>query len=81
VAVLFDSPARLAAFAGEAREKKLSRLGRVELLAVDQALLRALAARDDRRTRLSLTVVGDHLYVERGGETLDGPLSRENLQP
>ena len=81
VAVLFDSPARLAAFCGEAREKRLPRLGRVELAAVDPALLRQLAAAEDRRSRFSLTVVGDHLYVERGGATFDGPLTRENLQP
>jgi len=80
VAALFDSPARLAAFAGEAREKGLARLGKVELVAVDPLLLARLAARDDRRARFSLTIVGDHLYVDRAGEAFDGQLSRENLQ-
>lgn len=79
VAVLFDGPARLEAFLAEAREKRLSRLGGVELLAVDPALLRALAARDDRRVRMSLTAVGDHLYVQRGSESLDGALLRGNV--
>lgn len=79
VAALFDAPARLEAFLAEAREKKLSRLGRAELLAVDPALLRALAARDERRVRITLTSVGDHLYVGRGDEALDGPLTRGNL--
>jgi len=79
VAALFDGPARLEAFLAEARAKKLSRLGRVELLAVDPALLKALAAREERRVRMSLTAVGDHLYVQRGGESLDGPLIRGNV--
>lgn len=79
VAVLFDSPARLASFCAEAREKRLARLGAVELLAVDPRLLASLAGDGERRCRLSLTAVGDHLYVERGGASLDGPLHRENL--
>ncbi len=80
VAVLFDGPARLESFLAEAREKRLSRLGRVELLAVDPALLRALVAREERRVRMTLTAVGDHLYVQRGGESLDGPLLRASIQ-
>jgi len=80
VAVLFDSPARLLAFVAEAREKRLQRLGKAELLAVDPAVLRALSAEDERRVRLSLTCVGDHLYVERGGASVDGALIRGNIQ-
>jgi uncharacterized protein YaeQ len=80
VAVLFDSPARLEAFVAEAAEKRLGRLGRVELCAPDPALLRWLAGVDDRRTRLTLTAVGDHLYVERGGASADGPLAIGKVQ-
>ncbi len=79
VAVLFESPQRLGAFLAAAREANASRLGRAELAAIDPALLAGLAAVDERRTRIGLTVVGDHLYVERGNQTLDGPLVRAAL--
>jgi len=79
VAVLFDSTQRMEAFATAARGVKLDRLGKVELAAVDPALLSGLAAIDERRNRLSLTIVGDHFYVERNGQTLDGPLARASL--
>ncbi len=79
VAVLFESPQRLEAFVAEAREAKLARLARIELAAVDATLLARLAAVEERRTRLALTIVGDHLYVERGGQALDGALTRATL--
>ena len=75
VGVLFESPARLEAFVAQARDEGLGRLGGVELWAVDPALLAALAAEGSRRSRLSITVVGGHIYVERGGATFDGPLA------
>jgi uncharacterized protein YaeQ len=76
VAVLFDSPRRMEAFVEEARAAGLERLGRVSFAAVDPAFLAELAGNEERRTRLSLTIVGDHLYVERDGSTFDGPLLR-----
>lgn len=79
VAVLFDSPRRLAAFVEAAAEQRLSRLGRVELAAADPSLLAALAGVDSRRTRLALTIVGDHLYLDVAGRALDGPLTRASL--
>ncbi len=79
VAVLFESPRRMEAFVEEARAAGLSRLGRVELWAVEPALLGALAGLAERRTRIALTVAGDHLYLEAGGRTLDGPLHRARL--
>jgi uncharacterized protein YaeQ len=79
VAVLFEAPARLEAFVAEARERRLPRLGRAELVAVDPALLRALAAADERRTRVLVTCAGDHLYVERGGTSRDGPLTTARI--
>lgn len=74
VAVLFDSPRRMEAFVEEAAG--LPRLGRVAFAAVDPAFLAELAKTEDRRTRLSLTIVGDHLYAERDGRSFDGPLVR-----
>lgn len=79
VVVLFDSPRRLQAFAAAAAEQGLARLGRVELAAVDPRLLAGLAEVAERRVRLTLTIVGDHLYVDLGGRTADGPLARANV--
>ncbi len=76
VAVLFDGPRRLAAFLADARERGLSRAAAADLAAVDAPLLAALAAIDDRRTKVVVTLVADHLYVEVQGRTLDGPLHR-----
>lgn len=79
VAVLFESPQRMEAFLTSAREEKLHRLARAELKAVDSALVAALASRDERRSKGSVTIVGDHFYVERAGENVDGPLSHGAL--
>ena len=76
VAVLFESPAKLEAFLAEARGGSLSRMGDVELIAADPALLAALGALDGRRAKLSLTLVGDHAYFDVGGTVCDGPLTR-----
>lgn len=48
----------------------------VTLWSVDPALVAALAARDDRRQRWSVTVVGDHFYVEAFGENVDSEVRR-----
>jgi uncharacterized protein YaeQ len=76
LAVLFDSPRRMEAFVAEASAAGLDRLARVSLAAVEPGFLASLASSDERRTRLSLTIVGEHLYVERDGQTFDGPLLR-----
>ncbi|HEX9050577.1 MAG TPA: YaeQ family protein [Anaeromyxobacter sp.] len=81
VAVLFESPRRMAAFLAEARDRRLARLAAVELAAVDPELLRRLSACEDRRIRLSLTFVEGHLYAEVGGRMHDGPLERGRLDP
>ncbi|HEY3446788.1 MAG TPA: YaeQ family protein [Myxococcales bacterium] len=76
VAVLFESPAKLEAFLSEARAAGLSRLGEVELVAADPELVATLGAKDGRRAKLSLTLVGDHAYLDVGGTACDGPLTR-----
>jgi uncharacterized protein YaeQ len=76
VAVLFESPRRLGAFLAEARERRLGRAAGADLAAADPALLAALSERDERRIHASVTLVADHLYVDVGGRTLDGPLHR-----
>ena len=79
VAVFFESPRRLEAFLAAAQSEGLSRLGRVELLAVDPALTTELARNEARRCRLSVTVVGDHFYVERDGRSCDGAVVRRSV--
>ncbi len=81
VSVLFESPRRMAAFLSEARERRLDRLAAAELAAVDPAWLRALSAHDERRIRLSLTFVADHVYAEVDGSSHDAPLERGCLDP
>jgi uncharacterized protein YaeQ len=76
VAVLFDSPRRLEAFLADARTARLARLEQAELASVEPALLSELCAREDRRIRVSVTIVADHVYVERDGRSVDGPLVR-----
>lgn len=76
VAVLFDSPPRLASFVGEAEAAGMKQLAGAELVAVDDALVAGLAKNEARRTKLSVTLVADHLYIQRGDETLEGPLTR-----
>jgi uncharacterized protein YaeQ len=73
VAVLFESPRRLAAFLEEARGQGMARLAAAELAAIDPALLAALAAREERRIRAGFTFVEGHLYVDVAGAALDGP--------
>jgi len=75
VAVLFESPQRMEAFLAEARDQKLGRLARAELRAIEPELLAALAEEEDRRSKASITIVGDHVYVERASGSVDGPIT------
>lgn len=78
VAVLFDGARRLQAFVEEARERRLARVASADLAAVDGALLAELATLDDRRLKVVVTLVADHLYLEVNGRTLEGPLHRSS---
>jgi uncharacterized protein YaeQ len=79
ICVLFESPERMAAFVEAARAEGLKRMERLELAAIDPQLLAQLAESEQRRAKLSLTIVGDHFYVERDGRSIDGPLERASL--
>ena len=81
VAVFFESPRRMEAFVAVAQSEGLSRLGRVELLAIDPALPAALAENEARRCRLSVTIVGDHFYLKRDGRSFDGAAARGSAAP
>ena len=54
----------------------IERLREIELAAVEPDLLTQLAQGDLRRGKLSLTLAGDHFYLERQGESLEGALLR-----
>jgi uncharacterized protein YaeQ len=47
-----------------------------EVWVVDAELMAALATREERRQRWSVTVVGEHLYVNVEGHALDGAVRR-----
>jgi uncharacterized protein YaeQ len=79
VAVVFESKDKMDAFIAAAREGALKRLGSVSLAAVDSSLVDALAASEDRRAKIAVTIAGDHLYIEREGKTLDGAIERGSL--
>jgi uncharacterized protein YaeQ len=76
VAVLFEGARRLAAFLAETRERGFARAGAADLAAIDGPMLSELAALDERRLKVVVTIVADHLYLEVNGRTLDGPLHR-----
>ena len=76
MAVLFDSPRRLAAFLEEARAERFSRAAGADLAAVDPAFLAALGATEERRIKASVTIVADHLYVEVGGRSMRRSIAR-----
>ncbi len=76
VNVLFESAERQEAFFEEARAAKLNRLVKAEFAAIDAGLLRELSALDERRHKLTVTLTGDHFYIDANGMTLDGPLVR-----
>jgi uncharacterized protein YaeQ len=79
VAAVFEGADRLEAFLEAARAAGVKRLARAELVAIDSTLLQRLAAEEERRMKLSLTIVGDHLYLQRGPASFDGPLTRASL--
>jgi uncharacterized protein YaeQ len=76
IVVLFESAARMEQFVIAAAEEKLNRLSRVELWCAPQEVLSELGKTEGRRAKASVTIVGDHLYLERGGESFDGPFLR-----
>jgi uncharacterized protein YaeQ len=77
IAALYESPRRLDAVLAEGQERGLERLTRADLAAVDPGLLAWLSTKDDRRLRVSITLVADHLYIDLAGDTRDGPLHRK----
>ena len=56
--------------------ERIHRREDLEIRAIDRELIAALVARMDRRMKLELSVVEQHLYITIGGETLDGAIER-----
>lgn len=75
VSVLFEGPERMQMFLDEAKTEKVMRLKKVKLACVDAALLAELGSQDARRIKATVTLVGDHFYLDVGGTSLDGPLT------
>ena len=46
---------------------------------LDRAFVAELAARDERRQRWSVTIVGDHFYLDADGNALDGAVTQQSL--
>ena len=59
--------------------EKIHRADRLELYAIDRALVSALVARLDRRVALSVSVADRELYVAVGAENLQGGVVRLHL--
>jgi uncharacterized protein YaeQ len=47
-----------------------------ELWVIDHAFVHALAERDERRQKWSVTIVGEHFYIDADGTTFDGGITR-----
>jgi uncharacterized protein YaeQ len=56
-------------------------LDSIGIWGVDPELVARLATSDHQRQRWSVTVVGDHLYVESDGVTFDSELQHSTLPP
>jgi uncharacterized protein YaeQ len=76
--VVFDDADRAAALVAEFAD--LGRWGRgahaPALWTIDRALVAALAENQARRQRWTVTIVGDHFYVEVDGNAVDGAVER-----
>jgi uncharacterized protein YaeQ len=59
--------------------EKIHRADRLELYAIDRALVSALVARLDRRLAFSVSVADRELYVAIGNENLQGTVVRLHL--
>ena len=74
VHAVFSDEKRRAELIAELADYK--RAAEIETWLVDRALVTALAARQDRRQKWTVTVVGDHFYVEADGKNYEGAVTR-----
>ena len=59
--------------------QRIHRADQIELWALDRDLIAELVARRDRRTSFDLTVTERHLYLNIGGDSLEGTVVRHSL--
>jgi uncharacterized protein YaeQ len=59
--------------------ERIHRADKLELYAIDRALVSALVARLDRRVAFSVSVADRELYVAIGTENLEGAVVRLHL--
>jgi uncharacterized protein YaeQ len=79
VSVLFESPARFEQLRAAAGEGGFPRLSSAELAFIDPMLLTQLAAGEERRAKITVTFVGDTFYLDRGGKTFEGEMTRVSI--
>ena len=48
---------------------------------IDTELIRALAANEERRQKWTVTIVGDHFYIDADGKSFDGAITRQVFVP
>ena len=60
-------------------EEAVHRAAKIEIYAIDRALLAALSARLARRMRFDLAVTDRHLYLSLGDETLSGAVTPHRI--
>jgi uncharacterized protein YaeQ len=80
--VVLDDEGRATALVTELRDDaRLRRRGHaLTVWTIDPALVHALAARDERRQKWTVTIVDGHLYVEADGEAHDGAASAMTIE-
>lgn len=59
--------------------ERIHRAGEIPIISFERGFVEELAARLERRTALSLTVTGRHLYVEAEGHLLSSPILERKL--
>jgi uncharacterized protein YaeQ len=82
VHALFADPRRREELVGAAREAgpRAAKVAEaITVWAIDGGLVTALAKNTERSRRWGVTIVGDHLYVEADGATLEGEVVRDRL--
>jgi len=76
-----EGPGGRAVFLPGATAARRNRLAKAGFAAIDAELLSALAANEARRTKLTVTLTDDHFYLDRDGDSFDGPLVRGTFTP